>query len=407
MTTVLMAAAGILCAGLLWLCCKARRRNVLLWLPAYLKGDWPGRRERRSLEDSATVHVMLCVADHFEPGWGRPPDKVRQSRVEHWVRHYPRMAEGFRDADGRPPRHTFFFPAEEYRPGLLDRLAELVRAGYGEVEVHLHHDDDTSAGLRDSLLGFAERLRRHGLIGRDRETGRPRFAFVHGNWALDNSRRDGRWCGVNDELRVLRECGCFADFTLPSAPSDTQTRRINSIYYAVDDPARPRSHDDGVEVRRGGSEAGDLMIVQGPLSLRWPGGRFRLLPRLENGRIAGGAPPTPRRAASWVRTGVCIGGRPDLVFVKLYTHGCQEKNRDVLLGEPMRRLHAHLARAFNDGTHYRLHYVTARELYNVIKAAEEGVPGDPGRWRDYRVLPPACAGGRPSRKPEGMEAHVD
>jgi hypothetical protein len=34
-----------------------------------------------------------------------------------------------------------------------------------------------------------------------------------------------------------------------------------------------------------------------------------------------------------------------------------------------------------------LHYVTAREVYNIIKAAEAGKGGDPNAWRDY-ILPP-------------------
>ena len=47
---------------------------------------------------------------------------------------------------------------------------------------------------------------------------------------------DGRYCGVNDELTVLRETGCYADFTMPAAPDVSQTRTINAIYYAADDP---------------------------------------------------------------------------------------------------------------------------------------------------------------------------
>ena len=73
---------------------------------------------------------------------------------------------------------------------------------------------------------------------------------------------------MNNEIEILRETGCYADFTLPSAPSPTQTRKINSIYYAVDDPHRPKSHDWGIDVgsrtravRRG------LMMIQGPLVL--------------------------------------------------------------------------------------------------------------------------------------------
>ena len=46
-----------------------------------------------------------------------------------------------------------------------------------------------------------------------------------------------------------------------------------------------------------------------------------------------------------------------------------------------------LERSYNDGSRYVLHYVTAREAYNIIKAAEAGKSGDPGAWRDF-VLPP-------------------
>ena len=48
-------------------------------------------------------------------------------------------------------RHSFFFPGEQYSPDFLEPLAVLARKGLGEVEFHLHHDDDTPAGLRRSL----------------------------------------------------------------------------------------------------------------------------------------------------------------------------------------------------------------------------------------------------------------
>ncbi len=389
--TVLFTAAGVLVAALagalLWRC---RQRNVSRWLPAYVKGDWAGRRERRKPREGP-VHILFCVADHFEPGLGHAGLEAQRRRISHWLESYPKLAREFRDADGLHPRHTFFYPSEQYRPEHLERLAQLVEAGYGEVEVHLHHDRDSSQGLRRNLQTFVGRLGRHGLLGREMGSGQPGFAFVHGNWALDNSRPDGRWCGVTDELLVLRESGCFADFTLPSAPSATQTRRINSIYYAFDDPSRPRSHDDGVEVRVGGTETGDLLIVQGPLGMRWPGGKFSLLPRLENGNLAGHAPPSPRRFRAWLETRVCVAGRPEWVFVKVHTHGCDERNWEALLGEPMRAFHRCLAREYNDGTRYRLHYVTARECFNIVKAAERGLTGDPGRYRDLELLPPPVA----------------
>ena len=66
------------------------------------------------------------------------------------------------------------------------------------------------------------------------------------------------------------------------------------------------------------------------------------------------------------------------LFIKLHTHGAQEKNHEALLGEPRHRTLNYLERAYNDGRSYRLHYVTAREMYELIKLAERGDVTDPG-----------------------------
>ena len=214
-----------------------------------------------------TTHVFFTLTDHFEPKWGKPEKSEEQRRVDAWIRQYPEMADRHRDSLGNNPKHCFFYPYEEYEKSYLDQLAALCREGYGEVEVHLHHDQDTEAGLREKINAFKDILVSHGLLSKDTH-GNTRYGFIHGNWSLDNSRKDGRWCGVNNELEILHDTGCYADFTLPSAPSDTQTRKINSIYYAKDTP-EPKSHDTGVDVRVGGSNTEDLLCVQGPLALNW------------------------------------------------------------------------------------------------------------------------------------------
>ena len=58
------------------------------------------------------------------------------------------------------------------------------------------------------------------------------------------------------------------------------------------------------------------------------------------------------------------------MFVKIHTHGTQERDMDTLLGDAADRMHRHLEQNYNDGKRYVLHYVTAREVYNIIKAAE-------------------------------------
>lgn len=379
LTMILMVVAVLL--GALYR--QYRRRNLQQWLGAYV-ADAPRRRLPRANEE---VHVLLCLADHFEPKWNQASPEKAWSRVRLWTEEYPRHLGEFRDDDGRPPRHSFFYPIEEYEPPYLSALADLCAAGYGEVEVHLHHDHDTSADLRRKLLDFKHLLcERHGLLSRNRHTGDIVYGFVHGNWALDNSRPDGRWCGVNNELDILRETGCYADFTLPSAPDPTQTRTINRLYYAVDDPARPKSHDSGIDLGHGPAPDNALLMIQGPLVLDWRNPKWGMLPRLENGCIQGSQPPSIERLPAWLRARIQAPSRPDWFFVKLHTHGTVEENHQALLGEPMIRFHRALREHAERHAHFHFHYVSARELCNLARAAEAGWQGSVDDARNYELV---------------------
>jgi hypothetical protein len=92
--------------------------------------------------------------------------------------------------------------------------------------------------------------------------------------------------------------------------------------------------------------------------------------------------------ASWVAQNIHVEGRPDWVFVKVHTLGAPEAEAAALLGEPGRALHRELTTRFNDGVRWKLHYVTAREMYNVVLAAVDGRSGDPHAFRDFRLAPP-------------------
>ena len=346
-------------------------RSAHLWLPVYLAS-------RKRGEFVSPTHVFFCFCDHYEPCWAKPSPDIARARVCHWFDNYPRMADKFHDADGRPPQHTFFFPAEEYAPEYLDALAQLSRRGYGETEIHLHHDNDTANNLTSGILDFKTKLQQHGFLSQNR------YGFIHGNWSLCNSRPDRRWCGVNNELTILRDTGCYADFTLPSAPSDTQTRKINSIYYATDTPGQPKSHDTGIDARVGASPSGDLLLIQGPLALDWHHRKWGLIPRIENADISGNHRADAARVENWIRQHIGVIGKPDWIFIKVHTHGCQEKNYSAIFDG---QLHTALQQVCAAHGHI-LHYVTAREMFNLVKAAEAGCNGDPASYRDYLLPPP-------------------
>ena len=149
---------------------SARLRHADVWGPPYILNRLAALRRRRS---SAPVHILFAIADHYEPDFGQPDPGVAMERVRRWRDDYPRLVSGLRDADGRPPRHTYFYPAETYNPAHLDELAVLVEQGFGEVEIHLHHDQDTSQNTQATLERFRDALAsRHGLLSAIRTAAR-------------------------------------------------------------------------------------------------------------------------------------------------------------------------------------------------------------------------------------------
>jgi len=319
--------------------------------------------------------------------WGGADVSEQKRRVDYWVENYPKQVSKYRDADDINPKHTFFYPAEEYKIEYLDKITDLCKQGYGEIEVHLHHDNDTEENFISNMHEFLELLdTRHGVV--PKVDGSYNFSFIHGNWALDNSRKDGRWCGLNNELFLLKKLGCYADFTLPSAPSDTQTSKVNSIYYAKDNTLKPKSHNTGVDVEVGGKESGDLMIIQGPLALNFKKRKFGFLPKIENSDIRHTFLPTKDRIDLWIRQSIHVKGRPEWIFVKIHTHGTQDNDMEAILGDDVSFMYKYLEDNYNDGENYSLHYVTAREMYNIVKAAEAGETGNPGLYRNYKIPSP-------------------
>lgn len=334
-------------------------RSTYLWLPGYLGSSWSSRQDPKTL--------WVTIADHYEPFWKAADESTARNRVDTWRRRWPEIAARHRDSRNHPPCYTFFYAQEEYRPHLLDSLAAMVRDGIADVDIHLHHDGEGEKDFVDRMAGFIRTLsNQHGLLRQHH--GKTIFGFIHGNWALDNSRPDGRWCGLNNELILLRDLGCYADFTMPSAPSLTQTRMVNTIYWATDDPQRPKSHDTGVPLTPGGPNAGDLLMIPGPLGLDWH--NRPLIPRLETGELASYHRPTRNRAALWLRLAPRIGGH---AFLKLFTHGTQEQNMRALLDGDLDLLFEYL-RAECDLAGVSLCFVSAYEMWLAVNAAAQQVP---------------------------------
>jgi hypothetical protein len=269
-------------------------------------------------------------------------------------------------------------------------LAEHCHSGWGEIEVHLHHGvggvPDTEANTRRVLTEFRDALAlQHGCLSYEQGSDAPRYAFVHGNFALANSN-GGRGCGVDSEMQVLSETGCYADMTLPAAPFHrAQTAKINSLYEPSPALNRRAPQRRGIDLRSGRAPRVAPIIVQGPLMLDFSGRTRRLA--IENGSITRSNPLTLERLSLWKKASIQVAGRPDWLFIKLHCHSMDPTQKEVVLGDSIRSFMRDLVgRAEECGE--ILHFVTAREMVNIIYAACDGRAGNPGDYRDYRLQKP-------------------
>ena len=335
----------------------------------------------------------MAVADHFEPsivpGDGRARTGLieQERRLELWCSEYPKAVSSWVDSDGQPFCHTYFYPAEQYEASIVERLVEHCRAGWGEIEVHLHHGvdkPDSHENTRTTIMNFRDHLAQLGCLSETEEGGPPRFAFVHGNWALANIRR-GPFCGVDDELQLLADIGCYADFTLPSFPDPSQITKINSIYQCSLPFERRAPHRRGKDLRVGKPPTKFPLIVQGPLLLDFSRKiRGFPFPRFENGELTDAHPPSLARLKLWRRMHITVRGQPDWIFIKLHCHGMDPRDTSSLYGDLLLSFLQQMDELKNR-ERVHIHYVTAREMVNIILAACDGRDGNPGGFRDYRL----------------------
>ena len=358
------------------------------WFPSYA---W--QRLTRSIPRT-TVHLIIALADHFEPaivpenGRARVPLSEQERRVERWCSEYPRSVDSWRDHEGRPFVHTYFYPAEQYDRGLVDRLASHCHQGWGEVEIHLHHGvdkPDTAENTRRQLTEFRDALVvNHGSLCFMEGSSQPRYAFVHGNFTLANSA-GGYACGVDNEMELLAETGCYADFSLPAAAfHPAQIGKVNSLYECGLPLNVQAPHRKGRDLRVGRAPRIFPLNVQGPLMFDFDRSARNRVGRFENAALTAANPPSLRRLTLWKKAAISVRHRPDWLFIKLHCHSMDPTQREGVIGAPMQRFLSELIAGAEDRREF-IHFVTAREMVNIIWAACDGREGNPGEHRNYRL----------------------
>lgn len=356
---------------------------------------WRAREVINRISDATgnPKHLIFVVANHFEPSWNKQGATLdwntQLTKLDRWCEQAQLIGAAVRDADGTPFRHTNFYPAEQYHPRLVQRLAELQAQGLGEVEIHLHHGvdkPDSAEGLRRSLTDFRDVLaNEHQCLSRVDGNSSPQFAFVHGNLALANSA-GGRFCGVDSEMRILADVGCYADLTLPSAPDQSQVSRINAIYQCGHSLDEQRSHRSGPSIKVGRKEPQLPLIFTGPLVFNWRRRAYGLpIPRLDDGGLTATQPLDIARLNRWRSARIHVEGRPDWIFIKLYCHGFFQFDQPSTIGERIRQFWEEVIEYGDRTNELKIHFASAREAFNMVIAAIDGKDGEPGRYRDYRL----------------------
>jgi len=343
--------------------------KAYLWAPHYVSSLIFDQKGDRVIPDSQR-HLLFLMCDHYEPGFG--DEGVRRNLK--WLAKFRPISEKHRDSAGNRFQYTWFYAYDHKNEPVLKALAEMTRDGYGEVEFHWHHppaDNQTFPPMLEEAVAW---FQTHGLLMTSGEKPETRFAFIHGNWALDGSQAR---CGVTRELAILFRHGCYADFTFSTIGTASQPRRVNSIYYAQETD-EPKSYDDGIPAAVGQKISDRFMIFQGPSSISWTGD-------LEYGAVESDPLPSRKRINAWMDANIHVRGRPEWMFIKVFSHGIQSE-RDIL-DKHLTLMLSHIENICKE-RQISLHYVTAREAYNIVKAAEDGMEGNPELYRNYRIPPP-------------------
>ncbi|MGE3467705.1 MAG: hypothetical protein AB7J13_12310, partial [Pyrinomonadaceae bacterium] len=347
-------------------------RWSLPWLSRY-----PMARLRAFMERSAfeKKHIIITVANHFEPGWsesGILDHKAQIRRLNEYHQMARSIGDAVTDSDGTKFRHTNFYPAEQYHEDILDTMAEMQSEGLGEVEVHLHHEGDepdTAENTRQTIETFRDLLaERHKCLSRMDGSNTPMYAFVHGNLALANSC-NGLYCGVDNEMEILRDTGCYVDMTLPSAPDQSQVPVLNQIYECALPMDEPVPHRRGIRIADNGNEPSLPLIFTGPLVLFMDRRNGSVpLPRIDDGALTANQGLTPKRLHRWASANVTVEGRSDWVFVKLYCHGFFDYDQSACIGEDAKRFFGGVMDQSERTGNFKVHFASAREAFNIATA---------------------------------------
>lgn len=174
-------------------------------------------------------HIIYMHADHFEPGscsldicnerlkiW---TNDLKKLKIKPSLFVFPSLLMDYRDGKiiTRPSSLT---------PTIIKYLKPMENNG-ADINLHIHHERWTTSSvttepwitlLREKKVTDEQMLITHIIdvkkVFEDVGIDMTSWGFVHGMWGLNAS--DTRVCNIENEIIILKEYGCFGDFTFPA-----------------------------------------------------------------------------------------------------------------------------------------------------------------------------------------------
>lgn len=385
------------------------------------------------LKSRGCESVCYFHTDHFEP-WSVRIDEASARAVD-------RMAEMAR-SNPYARRLSLFYnvfvpyrldsdgpigPADSHVPGdrvvfngrserherlTRDSIRPLVEADSHEMHLHVHHefwtrntshfDHPVSRWVNACSTSEADRQRLDLLFKLSkeaiaREIGRPfeRWAFIHGNWALNAS--DPLICDVRDEMSIIMRHGGFGDFSFPAGRGYCDpklerpfTCRPIDLARAYDDP---RSDPRPVDALSKVMDPSRFFIWNSPIkathsSLDYYSAANRSLFR------------TPERIVeTWLSKSVSLGGK---LYIKTHAHSMKSDYRLAHGDGCIPHCHPDVIAIFDclaracDRANIELEFVTVNEVMQHLHALDGGQAENHSASRADPALRPEADAAAPS-----------
>ncbi|MFH1378685.1 MAG: hypothetical protein ABII23_00270 [bacterium] len=327
------------------------RKGITVWFPGHVK-----RILRRTLFPKKPVHIILMftyVFDEFNRF-----HKNMINRFLLWEQQLCKLAQKHQDSDGKPPVCSFFVPILNYDTQVLLRLSALCQKGLGEIELYLPESVTASESVQKMFLASLDILSTFGI------------SHSYNGESKKNKRFFSVWCNphrVTDaDISFLHEHGCYADFSLPHVNRASRFTNNQLYYYA------PLSYAETKE---------KFLHVPGAAGINYFDLRNIYAPRTDSGFISMADKPSVLRSWLWEKNAPGFSRKPDWRVIRLNARPFPEDDHANLIGRYLDRFYTRYEKNFRKNPN-TLHYVSGRELCNIITAGENGEKGSPSACRD-------------------------